>query len=651
MTSFNRVFVASIPSHSGEPLLFRSLTGEESLSALYEFNVTLLCASHSVDLNSLLGKSLTLEIDDIPATPRYLNGVITSMSLSGREASGNRYYLYQATVRPGLWYATQNQDFRIFQEKTVPEIVSSVLGEYQIKVESRLSYAYRPWLYCVQYQESDFSFLSRLLEHEGIYYYFTHQQDGHTLVLADAPQGHDILAGYPQINYRVTEGGLVENESNIQRWQVADSITPSRLSADDYDFRKPRARLLETRENPVSHAGDKAQIFEWPGGYINASEGSFYTRVRQQEQEARHELASGVATSLGVAPGCTFTLGNAPRPEDERDYLTIRACYFFHESGYASEDDDTAEHRIEFGAAPAAVNWRPARTTAWPKTHGPQTAEVVGPAGESIWTDKYGRVKLKFRWDRYASGDDTSSCWVRVSSAWAGWKYGAVQIPRVGEEVVVDFINGDPDRPLITGRVYNEDNMPPWDLPSDATKMGITSRTKDGNPATANYLSLEDAAGTEAFDMHAERDMAITVENNMLNTVGVNQVITVGVDQITTVGVNQMNTVGANMTETVIGEVLQTYAMGATTAVTATAASLAHTSIDGSCNKIIAAGLRAAVIGADFNVAGMRGEINPVFLGVSSAKILADNVVLDTYKAKIQAGKIALVCNDLTVFL
>ena len=198
------------------------------------------------------------------------------------------------------------------------------------------------------------------------------------------------------------------------------------------------------------------------------------------------------------------------------------------ENSYASNDNDAGEQRTEFQVVPAGINWRPARTTPWPKTHGPQTAEVVGPEGESIWTDKYGRVKLKFRWDRHGNGNETSSCWVRVSSAWAGWKYGGIQIPRVGEEVVVDFINGDPDRPIITGRVYNEDSMPPWDLPGDATKMGFMSRSKGGGTDNASFLFLEDAPGNESFDMHAERNMNMTVENDKNVNIDGSRTTTIG---------------------------------------------------------------------------------------------------------------------------
>lgn len=258
----DRLIIAHTPLPSHQ-LLFRSLSGEEKLAGLFEFDVELLSPDNRLDLKALLGQKITLELRGNPLAPRYLNGNITRMTLSGREAGGNRYYIYRAVLRPTLWYLTQNRDFRIYQEKTVPDILTQVLGQYQVKIDNRLSYDYRIWGYCVQYQESDFDFISRLMEHEGIYYYFTHQQDGHTLVLADAPSAHQELAGYASIPYQLAEGGLVENKDSINSWSVSDAITPSLYSLDDYDFRKPRARLLEARQNPASFAQDKAEVFDW----------------------------------------------------------------------------------------------------------------------------------------------------------------------------------------------------------------------------------------------------------------------------------------------------------------------------------------------------------------------------------------------------
>ncbi|CAI1586334.1 type VI secretion system Vgr family protein [Serratia entomophila] len=548
----NRLIIAHTPLATDQ-LLFKSLSGEEKLSGLFEFDVELLSPGNRLDLKSLLGQKITLELRANPMAPRYLNGNITRMTLAGREVGGDRYYVYRAILRPTLWYLTQNRDFRIYQEKTVPDIITQVLGQYRVKVDNRLSYDYRSWGYCVQYQESDFDFVSRLMEHEGIYYYFTHQQDGHTLVLADAPAAHQALPGYASIPYQLAEGGLVENKDSINSWSVSDAITPSLYSLDDYDFRKPRARLLEARQNPASFAQDKAEVFDWPGRYTDHAHGQFYVKVRQQEFEAQHEQMSGEGNSQGMAPGYRFQLFQAPRPEDDREYLVVSARYLMQENSYSSNDNDSAEQRTEFQVVPADVNWRPPRITPWPKTHGPQTAEVVGPEGESIWTDKYGRVKLKFRWDRHGSGNETSSCWVRVSSAWAGWKYGGIQIPRVGEEVVVDFINGDPDRPIITGRVYNEDSMPPWDLPGDATKMGFMSRSKGGGVDNASFLILEDAPGNESFDMHAERDMNMSVENDKNVNIDGSRTTTIGRKQDDTVTGDASFLYKSNRTTTVNG--------------------------------------------------------------------------------------------------
>ncbi|WP_058912978.1 type VI secretion system Vgr family protein [Entomohabitans teleogrylli] len=530
----DRVIVAHTPLDL-DTLLFKSLTGNETLSGLFEFHIELLSTRNDINLRELLGKPLTVELRPQPHIARYLNGYITRMTLAGREINSERYYLYRACVRPGLWYLTQNRDFRIWQEKSVPDIIASVLAGYQIKFENRLISKYREWGYCVQYQESDFDFISRLMEHEGIYYYFHHEMGSHTLILADSPDSHEPLAGYETIPWKTAESGNHQNTESIHDWSVSDAITPAMYSLDDYDFRKPRAHLLETRHNPLSCAADKAEIFDWPGRFTDREHSQFYVQVRQQEFESQHETMQGEASALGLAPGHSFLLTRAPRIADCREYLTVSASYQFYEGHYASGDSNRAEQRTRFSVIPRDVQWRPGRQTPWPKTHGPQTAEVVGPPGNPIWTDKYGRVKLKFRWDRHSSDSDASSCWVRVSSSWAGWKYGGVQIPRVGEEVVVDFINGDPDRPLVTGRVYNENNMPPWDLPNDATRMGFMSRSTNGSQDNASYLFFEDSPGQESFDMHAEKQMNISVEGDKNVSIDGTRTTVIGGEQHDTV--------------------------------------------------------------------------------------------------------------------
>ncbi|MCE1310987.1 type VI secretion system tip protein VgrG, partial [Enterobacter hormaechei] len=273
------------------------------------------------------------------------------------------------------------------------------------------------------------------------------------------------------------------------------------------------------QQNPASPKPGSIDVYDWPGRFVETGHAEFYARIRQERWQVEHQQIQATATAAGIAPGHIFTLTNAPFFSDNGEYLVTAAGYHFEENRYASGEGETI-HRTDFTVIPASVSYRSAQSTAWPRTYGPQTAKVVGPQGESIWTDKYGRVKVKFHWDRLAKGDDTSSCWVRVSSAWAGQGYGGVQIPRVGDEVVVDFINGDPDRPIITGRVYNEASMPPWALPAAATQMGFMSRTKDGSVDNANALRFEDKAGAEQVWIQAERNMDTSVKNDETHTVG-----------------------------------------------------------------------------------------------------------------------------------
>ncbi|MDU7133886.1 MAG: type VI secretion system tip protein TssI/VgrG, partial [Enterobacteriaceae bacterium] len=297
------------------------------------------------------------------------------------------------------------------------------------------------------------------------------------------------------------------------------------------DFRKPNAWLFQARQNPNSPEPGSINVYDWPGRFVDHGHGEFYARIHQERWQVEHQQIQGSATALGITPGHTFTLYNAPFFSDNAEYLTTEANYWLEENAYASGGSSQTMHRIDFTVIPSSVTYRPAQKTAWPRTYGPQTAKVVGPQGESIWTDRYGRVKVKFHWDRQAKGDDTSSCWVRVSSAWAGQGFGGVQIPRVGDEVVVDFINGDPDRPIITGRVYNEASMPPWDLPGDATRMGFMTRSKDGSVDNASFLFFEDSPGNESVQMHSEKDMMVSVENDQTVNIDGNRTTTIKKEQ------------------------------------------------------------------------------------------------------------------------
>ncbi|MEN4685228.1 type VI secretion system tip protein TssI/VgrG [Pantoea agglomerans] len=526
-------------------LLFHTLKGTETLSRPFVLTAELLATDARIDRHALLGKpvTFTLPTDGLmnALSPRYLNGKITRVAVRSQELSGTRYAVYELTVEPDLWPMKRDRNLRIFQSQTVPQIVQTLLKEYGVNVETRLAGSYRVWEYCVQYQESSLDFISRLMELEGIYYFFRHEADKHTLVLCDAPDQHQAFPGYETIAYHVTPSGGVVTEEGISQWSLAESVTPGIYSTDDYDFRKPNAWMLQARQNPASPVPGSVDVYDWPGHFVDHSHGESYARIRQEVWQAEHHSVSGSGTATGIAPGFTFSIINAPHFSDNGEYLVTSATYDFAENAYASGDTGDSRHNIHFTVLPSSVTYRTPPETAWPKTHGPQTAKVVGPKGESIWTDRYGRVKVKFHWDRLAKGDDTSSCWVRVSSAWAGQGFGGVQIPRVNDEVVVDFINGDPDRPLIIGRVYNEASMPPWALPAAATQMGFLSRSKDGTADTANALRFEDKSGEEHLWIQAQKNMDTHVKNDASHSVANNHSHYAGGNELYRVETNRVH--------------------------------------------------------------------------------------------------------------
>lgn len=537
-----------------EGLLFWKLSGHEAMSEMFELSLTLLGSDARLDRSKLLGQPVTVTTPTQNAlSSRYFNGKITRVAVSAVELSGIRYAAYQLIVEPDLWPMKRDRNLRIFQGQTVPQIINTLLSEYQVNVEDKLNGSYRVWDYCVQYQESSFAFISRLMELEGIAYHFRHEAGKHTLVLTDSATQHQPVSGYETIPYHQTASGGITTEEGIGQWALEDSVTPGIYSLDDYDFRKPNAWLFQARQNPASPSPGSIDVYDWPGRFVDHGHGEFYARIRQERWQVEHQQIQASATAVGIAPGATFTLTNAPFFSDNGEYLTTAADYLFEENSYASGGNSDISHQIHFRVIPSSVVYRPAQVTDWPRTYGPQTAKVVGPEGESIWTDRYGRIKVKFHWDRHAKGDDTSSCWVRVSSAWAGQGFGGVQIPRVGDEVVIDFINGDPDRPIVTGRVYNEASMPPWDLPGDATRMGFMTRSKDGNQDNASYLFFEDKLGEESVDLHSEKNMNVSVEG-MHNEVVHQQTI-----------YSHLNT----RSTSVVGHDTQTFNAGQTIAITA----------------------------------------------------------------------------------
>ncbi|MDN7887560.1 type VI secretion system tip protein TssI/VgrG [Burkholderia cepacia] len=579
----NRVFTLDSPH--GDDLKFHTLDGSDELGRLFEFRIEALADSHSLSLKDMLGKPVTVRIEQQDLSTRYLNGIVARASLAGRRAE--RYYGYELIVRPWLWLATRRSDCRIFQNKTVPEIVQEVLSTYGFPIESHLAETYVPRDYCVQYNETDAAFVSRLMEFEGIYFWFRHAEDTHTLMLGDAMSSHTALPGYETIPYIARDRTAIADEERIDGWLPAQGVSVGRHQTTDYDYTKPRADLSSQKVDPRGHDHDSFASFEWPGGYRDDAPGAHYSRVRLEEQQAEHERASADTDVRGVAPGYLFTLERCPRADQNREYLIVRCQYRFQENVYASDQGaEAVVHQTMMLVQPSSLPYRSPRDTPRPRTNGPQTATVVGPPGEEIWTDQYGRVKLQFRWDRYGQSNQDSSCWVRVSSPWAGGGFGGVQIPRVGDEVVVDFLNGDPDEPIVTGRVYNGEKMPPWGLPGSATQSGLLSRSSPGGTTEhANAFRFEDKKGAEQLWMHAERnfdaetelDHSLSVGNNHTHTVGNDETMqvknnrqrSVGQNETVNIGQNRVAQIGANETHGVVGNRTRTVGQNETVTIAA----------------------------------------------------------------------------------
>ncbi|MGL4512205.1 MAG: type VI secretion system Vgr family protein [Lacipirellulaceae bacterium] len=514
------------PNAAGEcPLLFRRMEAKEELGRSFEYTVDLVCERDDVNPNDLLGKPMAVGVR-MPGDSgkghetRYFHGVVGSFSYRGREGG---YAVYRAVLRPWVWLLSHNYDCRIFQDMTVLQIFEAVCKTRHGFADFRLATneQYRTREYCVQYRESDFAFVSRLLEEEGVFYFFEHTEDKHTLVLADANSAFPDVVGPKEIPYRAAGEGRVELE-HVSEWRAQFEVRSGSVVLDDYDFTKPRVDLQGTSAISRSHSQSEFETYDYPGLHSETADGGALARLRVEEIQSRHRRVAGIGDHRGLTPGGVFKLTEHHRAAENAEYAVVTTEIKV-ESAEIEQLRAGAENTFEakFEAIPKPEPFRPQRLTPKPFVRGPQTAVVVGKQGEEIWTDKYARVKLQFHWDREGQSDENSSCWVRVSQSWAGKNWGAIQTPRIGQEVVVDFLEGDPDRPLVTGRVYNDGQMPPYDLPDNQTQSGVKSRsTKEGSPENFNELRFEDKIDEEHVYFHAERDFERVVENDDVLRVG-----------------------------------------------------------------------------------------------------------------------------------
>jgi type VI secretion system secreted protein VgrG len=530
---------------SDDFLLIKRFRANEGLNKLFQFNLEILHEENEssdeptvVDVSQLLGSPMTVRIHQNAETERYYNGICVQFNQGNRN---NRFTKYQAVLVPSIWLLTQNFQSRIFQNISVPDILKKVFEDYGVDYE--IQGTFEPRNYCVQYRESDFDFASRLMEEEGIFYYFEHTNGEHRLIIANTSQSHRECPSITELPFRLVVGDADDWIPSVLSWNVAHQLRTGKVTLWDYNFQLPTSNLNAEQLSRFNIGGNQdLEFYDYQGDYgkrfdgIDRSGGEqnaqlqkvFQDRqrvaqIRQQEIDAVYKTSKGTSDCCALTAGYRFKLINHPTVSNN-DYQVLVSVQTeaVQSPSYVSGEAVSNSNVVSFSCIPhgsGQAPFRPLRKTPKPDMRGTQTATVVGPAGEEIFTDKFGRVKVQFHWDRQGESDANSSCWIRVSQSWAGNKWGMMFIPRIGMEVVVNFIEGDPDQPIIVGCVYNLGSMPPYTLPDEKTKMTIKSDTTTGGNGF-NELRFEDKKDSEQIFIHGEKDLDVRIKNDSRKYVG-----------------------------------------------------------------------------------------------------------------------------------
>lgn len=535
-----------------ESAAFRSMQISEQLAEPFQYDLRVLSDNANLKPADVLGQAVTVSLQ-IGEAVRHFNGFATRLSRMG---TFGQFFQYRIMLRPWIWFLSKTSNCRIFQRLPVPEIVKQVFRDHGFAdFEERLSGKYPAREYVVQYRESDLNFVRRLMEHEGIYFFFIHDATTHKLVIADGVSAHDPTPFYDVVRYIPPDNHRDAHLEYVDSFETVCDVETGSYALTDYDFQAPTAPLGVLKQIPVDHGHAEYEHFDYPGDYAATGEGDRYAQTRMEELHATRLRSIGEGNTRGLLAGGLFTLTEHPIDELNREYLVVSLDGHIRshelESGTA---DSGPVFRCQFTAIEGEKTFRPPRVTLKPVIQGAQTATVVGKAGQEITTDEFGRVKLSFHWDRKSPKNEESSCFVRVAQVWAGTKWGGMYIPRIGQEVIVEFLEGDPDRPIVTGRVYNKDNMPPYDLPQNQTQSGIKSRsTLGGGESNFNEIRFEDKKGSELFFMQAEKDHTTEVKNNQSTNVVKNRSASVGGSDSVSVGGDRSVSVTGNLTVTVEG--------------------------------------------------------------------------------------------------
>ena len=522
--------------------------GEERISSLFRLNLVLACKSSSLDFTKVVGKQGLLTLTNNNGD-RYVHGIVCRFQ---QREQGRNFTVYQAVVVPQVWRLLHKHDIRIYQNQSIKKIITDILTKANVEHKFRTKGNKEPTkrVYCVQYRESYWNFISRLLEEEGFFYYFEHKKDKHVLhmgndntLMADIAKDDD---GKQELDFHPPTG-LTPGKEHITLLHYTEQIRSGKVTLNDFNFEKPS---LSFRKDAKAELDTDLEVYDYPGLFDLPETGKGLADIRLEERQAGKAEGDGQSDCLRFSAGHCFMLKKHYRSAlNDQKYVLQSVSHYGekHQDLEAGAVSQRIRYHNTFGVMPRKTPFRPLRTMPKPVVHGLHTAIVVGPENEEIHTDKHGRVKVQFHWDRDGKSDDKSSCWIRVSQLWAGQGWGAMYIPRIGQEVIVDFLEGDPDRPIITGRVYHEQNPVPYTLPADKTKSTIKSRSTPKGTGF-NEIRFEDKKGSEELFTHAEKDQVEVVKNNMSTSVGNNQTLTVTKDRTKTVNGKEESTIKKDRT-------------------------------------------------------------------------------------------------------
>jgi type VI secretion system secreted protein VgrG len=612
-TQENRLIAIKVDGQGDDDLLLNGFNCTEAISRPYVIHAEVLSQEPEVDFTDIIGQkaTITLQTND-ENNPRYFSGYVSRFAQSGSDSVFHHYHM---EIVPWIWFLSRHADCRIFHNLTIPQIIQKVFDAFTAKtkgpIQTNLQATYTAQEYVVQYRETSLNFISRLMEHAGIYYYFSHTDTDHTLIIADTSASAKDCPIQSTASHADTTASGDMFEDRIASLRLKREFKTGIYTSTDYNFKTPSTNMVASENTVISVGGnDPLEIFDYPGVHGTADEGRSISKIRMQEHEAAHRILSGSGHVRSFIPGYAFAIENHYRSELNDSFLLTEVQHAATVGGtyLGGQQGGGISYHNQFTCIPMAVPYRPPRVTPKPLVHGPQTATVVGKSqdsanssddndpgtdGEEIWVDKYGRVIVLFPWDRAGQ----CSCWVRVSQEWAGQGWGSITIPRVGQEVLVSFLDGDPDRPIITGRVYNANQTVPYLLPDNQTRSTFMTRSsKGGSSSTYNELRFEDKMGAEQVFIRAQYDYDTQVLHDTREAIGNNRSLTVAKDQ--------METVGGDLHTQISGGVIETVGKDVNTNITGNVVE----KVGGDVNRNIS-GKVAESVGGDSNL-GITGNLN-----------------------------------------